>query len=317
MRNVEKIDIEENKNKKRTRRRRRNFLGYYFIVIFLVITIGVSLSVTLLFNVKEIIVTGSTLYENVDIIKATGIVTGDNLVRLNTEDAEKNILEKMLYIDDVDIKKGFPDKLYINLTPSVAKAYIQCKGGYMLISKGWRILELTETPEDPALLVINGFDPVSTDKAMKAASIDAGKDAIINQIMTQIDNQGLEKIVSIDISNKFRIKINYDNRINIIIQNSSDLEYKLRYAYQLLTQTPQLGDNKKGYLVYHDSLGYSFISEEEYNEINSKIDSETASSETMPADQTTLPGTIDTTASGNNGSISQTSQAVQQSTADQ
>ncbi|MDO5560159.1 MAG: FtsQ-type POTRA domain-containing protein [Oscillospiraceae bacterium] len=286
MQNVKKIDIDKNQNGKRSRRRRRNFVGYYFIVIFLVVTIGVSLSVTLLFNINDIVVTGNTLYDSVEIIKATGIVKGDNLVRLNTEDAEKNILKKMLYVDDVKIKKGFPDKLYISLTPSVAMAYVQCQGGYMLISHGWRILDLTETPQDQSLLVINGFNPESTDRATKASSIDAGKNAILSQMLAQIDEQQMQNLISIDLSDKFNLKINYDNRITIVIGNSTDIKYKLKFANQLLTQTQELGENKKGYLIYHESHGYSFITEEEYNQINEKAANAAVSTEIFDASGT-------------------------------
>ncbi len=271
MQNVNKVDLNDNKNGKRKRRRQRNMFGYYILVIFLTLSIGFSLSVTLLFNIKKIVIRGTTQYENADIIRTSGVIKGDNLIRLDTKEARKKIIENMLYIDDAVIKKGFPDKLYIDLTPSEKYAYVECKGGYMIISKGWKILELSADTTDENLITVNGFEPESNEIMKTAASMDKSKDKILHELLDQIAKQKIENIVSINLTDKYDIEINYENRITIIIGNSSDIEYKLKYAYQLLNETKELGKNKRGYLVYHEDLGYSFITSEEYNEINSKL----------------------------------------------
>jgi len=293
MQNVNKVDLNDNKNGKRKKRRQRNVFGYYILVIFLTLGIGFSLSVTLLFNIKKIVIKGTTQYGNADIIRTSGVIKGDNLIRLDTKEARKKILDNMLYIDDAVIKKGFPDKLYIELTPSEKYAYMECKGGYMVISKGWRILELSSDTTDKNLITIKGFNPVSNEVMNTASSSDKSKDKILHEILDQIIKQKIEKIVSIDLTDKYDIKINYENRINILIGNSSDIEYKLKYAYQLLNETKELGKNKSGYLIYHEDLGYSFITSEEYDKINSKLSQSTElplTSEIPGASQETLSG---------------------------
>lgn len=247
--------------------------GYYLLVIFLAVSIAFSLSVTLLFNVKEVVVSGvsGTQYDEQDIAAASNITKGDNLVRMKTEKIEKGILGTMLYVDDVKVRKGFPDKVYIDVTPSKELAYVECKGGYMLVSEGWRILKLSETPQDPEdpdkkLIVVKGFSAVSNAEKTVMESIDKDKNEALKNILDEIKKQNIEKIVSIDITDKYDVMLNYDNRICIKIEKPEDVEYKLRYAYQIIKD--ELRENKTGYLIYRNSLGYSYVSEEEYERIN-------------------------------------------------
>ena len=73
MQNVKKIEIDNKKNRKRQRRRQKNMIGYYILVGFLALSIGISLSVTFLFNIKQIVFIGSSQYDTVEIIKASDI----------------------------------------------------------------------------------------------------------------------------------------------------------------------------------------------------------------------------------------------------
>lgn len=90
MKDVEKTNVERENSSKRIRRRRRNMNLYGFIVLILVICIGVTISYTFLFNINEIKVSGeASEYTVEEIVEASGIAMGDNLLRIDTEDAEK------------------------------------------------------------------------------------------------------------------------------------------------------------------------------------------------------------------------------------
>lgn len=287
--NVNKVNINDNKNRRRKRQRQKDLRGYIFVIIFLAIAIGASLSVTLLFNIKEIEISGTTMYENTDIIKSSGISAGDNLVRLSTEKAREKILSEMLYIDDVKIKKSFPDKVCMEITPSVEMAYVEYRGGYLLISEGYRILGMYETIENPDLMVIKGYFLTNEELAKKEKNEDEkeekekfvieektllhtdddiSNDETLKEIINQIKSGNISDISSIDLSTDYNIVLDYNNSIKIMIGNAFDIEYKLAYAYHIITN--ELRQNKSGYLIYHDSLGYSYVSKEEYDEINKK-----------------------------------------------
>ena len=117
MNDVEKTNIERKNSGKRMRRRKRNMNLYAFVVLAIVAAGVVSASLTFLFTVDNIVISGeSETYTYMEIINASGINAGDNLIRLNTKEAENRILDNMLYVETADITKDFPSTVKINVT---------------------------------------------------------------------------------------------------------------------------------------------------------------------------------------------------------
>ena len=288
MQDVKKVNI-ENKNNikfKRDRRRKNNMTGYYILVVILSLMIAGVLSVTFAFNVHSIniniIGSGTTEYSKDELLQHSGITGGENLVRMNTEKIREKMLEELLCIDDVTIKKDFPNTVEIDVLPSVPAAYVECKGGYMIVSENWRIIGQVVEPEDKGFIVVKGFDPVSNEEKSVMQSKDTDKDEALKIILDEIKSQKIENMVEIDISDKYDIILNYDNRIKIKIEKPVDVEYKLQYAYKIITE--ELRENKSGYLIYRNSLGYSYVSDDEYRRVNGSINS-------MVPKRPELPGT--------------------------
>ncbi len=277
MQDVKKVNI-ENKNNikfKRDRRRKNNMTGYYILVIILSLMIAGVLSVTFAFNVHSINInilgSGTTEYSKEELLQHSGITGGENLVRMKTEKIREKMLEELLCIDDVTIKKDYPNTVEINVVPSVPAAYVECKGGYMIVSENWRIIGQVVEPADEKLIVVKGFDPVSNAEKTVMQSKDTDKDEALKTILDEIKSQKIENMVEIDISDKYDIVLNYDNRIKIKIEKPVDVEYKLQYAYKIITE--ELRENKSGYLIYRNSLGYSYVSDDEYRRVNGSINS--------------------------------------------
>ena len=249
MQNVKKVNIENKNNHKRDRRRRKNMLGYYVLVAVLATGIAASLSVTLLFNVHEVEITGldGSSYTEEEIVSSSGISRGDNLVRMNTDNIRMDMLNDLLMIDDVKIKKAFPHKVEMDIVPSIEAAYVECSGGYVLISENWRIIGQKEKTENKNLIVVKGFECVSSEEKTILSSKDHDKGEILKNILDEIKKQNIEKMVSVDITDKYDIELNYDNRITIKIEKPDDIEYKLKYAYKIITD--ELRENKNGYLT--------------------------------------------------------------------
>ena len=60
MNDVEKTNIERKNSGKRMRRRRRMMSVYTVVVILLVLTVGVTMCFTFLFNIDEIVISGES-----------------------------------------------------------------------------------------------------------------------------------------------------------------------------------------------------------------------------------------------------------------
>lgn len=276
MKDVVKTDINRANNSKRNRRRQRNNSIYYIIVILLVFGVGIALSTTLLFNIDDIIVVGQSQYELDEVIDASKVKIGDNLVRTDVNEVQKNVINNLMYVDEVRVKKDFPSNIIIEVKPSVPTAMIQYNNTYLLISENGKILEKLEQPTKN-VPIIKGFIP-ATDIITKNVyweypdikSDESGEDNIkddkernkaLKLICEQITSQSLYSMIDFDITDAYSISANYQNRISIRLGNSSELDYKLKYAMQILTE--QLPSDKEGYLIFRSNNQYQYVSKED------------------------------------------------------
>ena len=245
--------------RKKRRRRKQNLSLYYAAIFFLVVTVGIILSLTVFFNVKEVNVTGNSIYTNNDIILASGIKTGDNLIRLGSSKAEKKIVSSLPYVDTATITKKFPDKVEIEVTPSKEFANIKYESGYLLISDSGKILSYSVSPKQGYPIIIGceneNFDP---GKPVTIADEENEK-AFYSLIETMIAEDVTEKITEIDISDRYNISIVYDDRIRVELGSLNDLSYKLRFSYMLVNE--KISINKRGtlYMKGNNSNEASFV----------------------------------------------------------
>lgn len=281
MRDVVKTNVKRNQNSKRVRRRRRNVPLYCFLVIIFVMGIGILLSVTLFFNINKINIKGEVDYSNEDIIRMSGISIGDNMVRMDTQKVGNNILNSMIYIEDVNINKKYPDTLEINVTKCVAAANIQFGNEYILVSQKGKILDKVDSPQDN-LIIVNGFEPAAETLGTYLTSNDEQKTEIYFEIFEYITNNQKNKIRNVDITDKYDIIINYDDRINFELGNANDITYKLKLAE---TVFDDLGDDKKGTMEMVGSNQISFRS----NTGNDKKPSSSNGMTKIPIEDNSVP----------------------------
>ena len=108
MRDVVKNQNQPVRSTQRSRRKRRRNLSLYYLMIFIIVSaVGITLSLTVFFNIDEINVSGDSQYDKNQIIKCSNINIGDNLFRTNFIKSEEKILKELAYIDDVQIQRQF------------------------------------------------------------------------------------------------------------------------------------------------------------------------------------------------------------------
>lgn len=249
MNDVEKTNIERKNSGKRMRRRRRMMSVYVFIVIVLVLTTGVTISLTFLFNVDEIIVSGeSNDYTAVQIAEASKVKAGDNLIRLDTKKAEKNILKRLIYVESASVNKDFPSTLRIDVTRCIPAYNVQYENRVLLVSRKGKILSESDNYTDPENLpIIQGFEPEELSEGVELKSKNANKDEAFAQLISRFDRDDNTDIASIDMTNEYDIVVKYRNGMIFKMGNWSDADYKLDLAQTVMNDENIKG--KSGYLT--------------------------------------------------------------------
>ena len=233
---------------------------YTFIVILLVLTVGVTMCFTFLFNIDEIVISGeSETYTYMEIVEASGIRAGDNLFRLDSKKAEQQILDKLLYVETATVDRDFPSTLRITVTRCVPAYNIQYDDGVLLVSRKGKILADNNFYTDiDNLPVIYGFEPADTEPGKPIMSKNDNKYDAFCQLIKRFDRDDNAGIASIDLTNEYAITVNYRNGLIFKMGNWNDVEYKLDLAQSVMEDETIKG--KKGYLTMVGSNQCSFRS---------------------------------------------------------
>ena len=236
MKDVEKISVERQNSRKRIRRRQRWTNVYGLVVILLVLTAGITISYTFLFNISEIRVAGqSDMYTAEEIVEASGIKEGDNLLRLDCKKSAQRILDRLLYVETADVDRKFPSSLEITVTRCIPAFNVNYGSGTLLVSKKGKILADNNfiTPELP---IIYGLDPADKTPGKSAASENKHKNEAFEALIASIVKMGDDKIMTVDMSDEHSIMVKYKNEMIFKMGNWNDVEYKLNLAEEVMKQ---------------------------------------------------------------------------------
>lgn len=280
MNDVEKTNIERTNSGKRMRRRRRMMSIYAVIVIFLVLSAGIVMCFTFLFNADEIIVSGESLtYTSQTIVEASGVRAGDNLLRLKRKTAERNILEKLLYVETAAVERDFPSTIRITVTRCIPAYNIKYETGVLLVSRKGKILENSTAYKDVENLpIIYGFEPEVMEEGMQLSSKNSRKFDAFNQIISRFDRDNNEQISTIDLTNEYDIVVTYRNGLVFKMGNWSDVDYKLDLAQHVMNDESIRG--KSGTLVMVGANQCSFRSS--YSEENEPVSAPVQEPQAVP-----------------------------------
>lgn len=246
-------------------KKKRNTLNMYLMLIVVIASVLVSLlSVNVLFNLRitNLRINGATLYTYEQIQYVGGIEDGQNLIRLNTDYIESRIKNSLVYVDDVTITKNYPDGLTLEITEAVETAQIEYNGSYCTLSESGRLLEINSAGRNDSLMLVTGYELTDPELGGKAESSDDQKADILSEILEKLRELEFEKIIRIDLEDRTDIKLIYDNRIEIALGSSVDLDTKLTYIKAVIDS--DLPESYEGTLRYNGiDSGISAIPKEE------------------------------------------------------
>ena len=96
------------------------------LIIMLAVVAAIVFGVAIFFKVTTIEVQGNTLYSAEDVIAASGIEPGDNLLLVNKATTAGNILAALPYVEEVrGIVRSLPDTVVIQIQESEASFAVQ------------------------------------------------------------------------------------------------------------------------------------------------------------------------------------------------
>ncbi|MCR4645897.1 MAG: FtsQ-type POTRA domain-containing protein [Oscillospiraceae bacterium] len=258
---VEKSNMQHETNARRNRRRKRGLSLYVLAVLVLALGTIITLSLTVFFNIKTIRVTGCAEYNAEDIVKASGIEIGDNLVRLNRKYTEQRALDSLILVESVKVHKQFPNTVEIEVQKCTPAYNVSYEFGTLIVSEHGRILESSMDPA-PGLVHIVGYDPKVDTPGKQIEAKEERMDKVFGAFRDLIYEGSLGvPIVEVDMSDFNDIMVDFDNRIKFDMGNWSEITYKISFAEQIIASQPA---DKEGYLIMIGRNQCSFRNKADY-----------------------------------------------------
>lgn len=288
----------------RAKKRRRRLMMFYTFVFLMVIAAAVALSLTVLFKIDTIEVSGSTRYSSQEIISASGIQKGTNLFLTNTSQAGAAIEKKLPYIGTVTVSRALPAKISITVHSAEISGAVAYNGGYVLVSSEGKVLEQVNTLPNNCAAVI-GLELSSAPLGGKIVCKSEATKAIYEELVSVLEKNKLDKITKIDISNTYRILVEYDKRITMNLGLASGIDYKIRFAKSIF-DSKKIADNEKGIL----NLSVAEQDNKVYFDPDETISSSASSSATSSVRPSVSSGTSSKTTSSSSAASSTAASTV-------
>ena len=255
-----------------------------------VLAIGAFVSVNLLFKVAIFRVENfdhstpadTGIYTEDEIVSALNIEKNSNLFAFSTAEKTKELQAQFPYLDKVEVTVQMPATVVVRLTPATERFTCMYSGGWMVLSDALRILRL-EVSQPEGLILLNAklpdnFSPAigqqvipetynsllaRTESSAESDSADATPESAqptVTDIVTQLwqllqDDGLLDGLTALDISDTSQLSFTYQGRVDVLLGNSSSLDYKLRLAAKILTDPDKgLSGSDRGTLDVSDQL---------------------------------------------------------------
>ncbi len=229
------------KRKERQKKaKKRRLIAWFIFIMVLLLAVGVILSFTVLFPIKNLTFTGSKIYSSQQIMDASGIDVGDNLFNISQERTLNKLKATLPFIETVKFERTMPDTLKVTVTDAKKYACYQVGNKYYTVSfDGWVLQESNKPTEHVFLVVANG---VKCKVGSALEFEDEKTKEKIENIVKFLNNEKIS-IDYINVTNDVNLTVGVEKRFDVEFGTENSLEAKIKH---LKTTINSIDENKIG-----------------------------------------------------------------------
>lgn len=201
---------------------------------------AVLVACVVFFRVNNIEVTGNQRYTAEEIIEASGIKIGDNLVTLKKGRVASIIRTQLPYVEGVAIRRVLPDGVVLSVTERVVAASVNSGEGRWLISSKGKILEQAGSVQAMEVTGLTALAPYAGGQLQVDEQDEVTLDYVL-KLLDALENHGmLKECTAMDCTGTADILLDYDI-YKLRLPRGGDYDYMLRLLEQVLasSQLPQ------------------------------------------------------------------------------
>lgn len=216
-------------------RRRYHGSVVFRLVTMAVLVLVVLMGVALFFKVDKIQVTGNALYREDEVVEASGVVKGDNLLTLSKGAIAGRINAVLPYVEQVRVERQLPDTVVIRLTESSAVYAVEADDGTeWLMSGGGKLLERADisAADYPKITGVTPKSPTA------GAPVDCDAPDSLTAAMELMaileETDYISQIVEVNVEKPYDIIVWYGAQFEVHLGGTDELGYKMQYLTAIL-----------------------------------------------------------------------------------
>lgn len=192
-------------------RRRGRFRGLYWVISVLAVAAALVVACVVFFRINEVTVTGNQRYTAEEIVEASGIRTGDNLIALSKSRVAGNLIARLPYVESVSIDRRLPDGVAVTVTEHTAAAAISDGEGWWYLSEQGKLLEQVDQPGE--VMPIEGL--IAQEPTVSSyVQVDPQEESTLEYVLallTQLERlQMLPACTGLDCTSAVSLELDYD-----------------------------------------------------------------------------------------------------------
>ena len=272
------------------RRRRGRFGFLYKLLSVLIVFAAILVGCVVFFRVNQVTVSGNKRYTEEQIVDASGVKLGDNLLLVNKPQTVRSIARRLPYVKSVTPIRLLPDTLELRIVESVAVARLQDEVGWWLVDDRGKLLEMGEADLEADLPEIMGLHTVTTSLgAMLTVGLEEqSKLEGVTSLLSALTKRGMAGGVTsfIDLSGSNVIYFDYGDRLTVAVPMSGDFDRRVFSLQRVIEVFREQGEEVVGTLdlTYGDDQA-RLLPDRWLPESLRPVQEPTADPETSPTDQ--------------------------------
>ncbi|MDO5601228.1 MAG: FtsQ-type POTRA domain-containing protein [Oscillospiraceae bacterium] len=217
-----------------------------FLIILLLVGVGIYVSVTLLFKIGKYEIQGECLYTLEEMTEAFGHAQGENIFSFSLSDAEKQIAQKLPYLESIKVRRRLPDTIVFIVEPAKESYCAAGAGGFVVLSEQFKILR-TADQAPLELCLIDGINAKSTVAGTAFQAENEEQQALLEELLPALEESGISGIGQIDLTDSYALSFTVNGgNIRVLLGTTVKLDYKLKTVYKMLTD--ELAPDSRGTL---------------------------------------------------------------------
>ena len=211
----------------------------YAPLALILIAAAAIVFLSLFFRVSIIQVKNDTVYTDEEIMAASGIEKGVNLLFINNFSAVSSIYATMPYVESVSLKRAMPNRIILEVTGSEAAACVSFGDDYWLINASGKLLEKIDARAARSFIRVEGMEPLQpvAGEIMTVSEENTGTDVFLYELLGQFRLRNIvKKIDWVDLSDLNDPRFSYDGRYTVILSSTTDLSRRLSLIESAIAQ---------------------------------------------------------------------------------